>query len=206
MRKPPRDGSPSGDDYTGSRRMALAAALDDMGAMQLERTQRPRKIIHEWVEECLQRVRPRHGESWSMDDVWKLENYDDCRNTGRFANCLAEAVELGIRGEHDASLATVICTWIAMHQTSIDKGSYRLAERLSRVKDPYGKTRFAGTARELTIAAGAVKAEEELKAKTTYNPLWKPPAPEQASPVDPSAAGGEAGGGAPRGRGRGKKK
>ena len=53
-----------------------------------------------------------------------------------------DIVECGTRGDSDAAIATATLGWQAMHQASLDGGTYQVAERASRMKDPFGKKKF----------------------------------------------------------------
>ena len=68
----------------------------------------------------------RYGDAWTMQDVWEKQDYTETKNVGRIAHLLADAVELGLRGEAESSLATTILALQNCHQVALDKGSWRV--------------------------------------------------------------------------------
>jgi hypothetical protein len=151
-----------------------------------DRTERPRQVIHGFIDHSKARLGVRPGDPWSMNDLWELEDYTESRNLGRVAKCLAEAAEQGIRGNHEVCLATVIRTWQGIHQCSLDRGSWKVAEKIIGMTDPFAKQRWAGTPSQLSTAAGVLKAEADLAMRTS---TWTPPSGQQVPPKAAAATG-----------------
>jgi hypothetical protein len=128
---------------------------------------RPVPHIRRYVQECMEELGVEEGQPWLMTDMSKkLAFSDKARNLHRFDVMLRHILKQLLAGESEAAaLQTILCLR-ALRQCKNDEGSWRIAWKLTYLKDPISEPKFSGTAVDLELIANYEKALTELEKKT----------------------------------------
>jgi len=156
-------------------------------------------------------VRP--GEPWRSQQLWAKVPWKTFRSVGRLAWGLLEAMEMADRN-HDSGRsekgnrqlqATLIQLYKAAKQFALDGGSWKAAWPLTGLRDPYERDEWGGSASELSVIAGYLKAKDQLRASIRKGlPTPKEDKQEDGDQPKEEAAEGQKPGG--RGGGQGRRK
>jgi hypothetical protein len=157
----------SGHGEGGGQGNVIATSFDRYEIMQTRRYRVPRRVRTEFTEFARGVVRARKpGDQFSNYHFWEAIPFKQHRAVGRMSYILAELVEMGDEGAtRDQILATACQGLKCAYQYGLDNGNWKAAWPLSCLPDPYKGPRFGGTASELAIVGGLLKAEADLEEK-----------------------------------------
>ena len=153
-----------GDQGVTTSSNVIARAFANMETMRSERVDSPESIINPFLREVWDQlgVRTPH-QHWQFREHWESQNYTRCRSVGRCAYILAEVVQALYDNQPRVALATAVAGWQGCHQFALDQGSWRAAWPLVRLRDPYARAPFAGSARDLSTVGGFLRAQHDLQ-------------------------------------------
>ena len=159
----------------------VVRAFDSFEEMSRRRTDQPLQVIREFREDCVRRRRPRPQETWTYREIWATEDYKACRNVGRFAFMLQEAMEELDRGRIEVAHATIALGWRACRQYALDRSTWRAAWLLTGLTDPYTGTQWGGTPEQLSKIAAYLKAQDDLKNRVGQGAFQQTPGLDHAA-------------------------
>ena len=142
--------------------------------MERRRLEDPLAIIREFVTECIRARRPRPGETWTFQEVWEKEPYQNCRHVGRMTYLFMEVVELLSRGQVAEAHATAILGWRAGKQYSLNGGVWAGAWELTGMQDPFRQQQWGGTPEQLAVIASYLEAESALARRVRQGSFQRP--------------------------------
>ncbi len=103
------------------------------------------------------------GQAWTLKDWLKSKHFGRFKATERMIHCDVRAYELLRSGQTGPAAAQLAQNIKAKYQSVLSDGDYSIAMLMAGVKDPCAKDLCAGTAAEMTMAAGFLNAKETLR-------------------------------------------
>lgn len=100
---------------------------------------------------------------YTLSDFSKKLNWGKNRSLFRIHFGISEALEVLLQGKSEQCALQLFQLLRAIHQCSLDQGSWATAWLLTHLPDPLEKPKFGGEAQEFEVVASYVKAMGELE-------------------------------------------
>ena len=153
-----RDSDNPGDGLTDAGK-----SLQRLNKMQDRVTKQPKAVVSDYLREVREQLGVEPGEAWQLWQYSQKIPWGRMKGLHRMHYHLSYALTLSLRGDQEECQAFIVQMLRAVHQCSIDNGSWDTASLLIPRKDPISRLEFGGTHRELETIFSYQKALKELK-------------------------------------------
>lgn len=160
-------GSTSSDDSGGD---TISQSSGMKAVVTLKRLHRrirkhPRRIIKEFEKELVEELGVVPGQSWTVKDWIRRQNWGKFKGMMRSAIQDSQAYEMLRSGDSDVAAAQLIQNMKSKLQCVLAGGDWETAWLLTGIQDPLTKKEWAGSREEMAIISGYVSSLHKLKKK-----------------------------------------
>jgi hypothetical protein len=141
----------------------VAKSLKTLHQVKREIHTRPAELISEYIEKVKESMGVYPGQVWTLGDYNRRLPWGKHRSLQRCHFMMCEIFTLMDSGRSMEAQALVCQCMKSLHQTAIDQGDWSLSWHLSTLRDPFQRTRFGGSERELEAIASYTRAIDDLE-------------------------------------------
>jgi hypothetical protein len=188
-------GTADGDEMdvmgTGGRPGGVAKAMSSYRKLKEQINRWPERLIVQYISDVKARLGVEHGQMWTLLDWSKRIQWGKFRSFMRCHVMIGEAIRLLDNGKPTHAMAHLCQCQKALHQASIDGGSWKNAWLLTLMPDPLAPQQFGGAEQELEVIAAYTRAISDLQTKAWSIPVYQGPAYTPTGPLAEDAAAEE---------------
>ena len=179
----------SSDSSTSEDNLKLRGAGKAMQAYRKGKRsmqKRPTKHIRRYIKEVETFLGVTKDLPYQLTDYSRRLNWGKNRSLLRVHFAVSSALQLLLQGKNKLAALRLTQLLRALHQASLDNGSWQTAWLLLHLPDPTGQPKFGGEPQDLEVIASYLKAMGELERKGKTIPK-----PDAESTSDPNKAAKE---------------
>lgn len=161
-------GGSSSDDTDADgdlRESSGMKAVVNLNKLRKRIKKHPRRICAEFEREVVEEMGVIEGQSWTMRDWLKRQQWGKFKGISRCAVMDVVAYAMIRNGQVDAGCAQLIQNLKAKVQSVIQGGDWSSAWLLTGIPDPLLKKEFGGSREELAVVSGYINALSKLRKK-----------------------------------------
>ena len=176
----------------GTGATAGGKALRRLHAMRGRVEEQPEPIVAQYLKETMEDLGAEPGDAWQLWHRTEMISWGQMAGLHRVHYHLSHILTMMLRGQTAQAEAYMVQLLRAVHQVSLDGGSWSTAALRLPKKDPLYKVRFGATEEELETCLSFNEAMKKISGQR-----WEKPESQDKDSKDKKAEGGGKGDGQP---------